>query len=451
MSATSQLSKIFSVEGRPYELSEGQAEIWDEIMLLGHIRSQIIAPTQYGKSLDVGCASLLRSASKGDRFTILAPSEKKARIIMGYAIEHVFDDSMFTQQLELDTSETLDRLRRERSRNKLTFKRGGGLQILTLDAKNKKRSIEAVMGFGGNRLILDESSLIDDVLYATVKRMMGGYEYRDTFLLEIGNPFYRNHFYRTWMGSRYHKIFIDYQRGLAEGRYSPEFIEEMREEALFDILYECKFPAEDMIDEKGYRQLLTTDQIEAAFVDQIPEDTKPTELGVDVAAGGDKNVYTTRNDDYAWKYGENRSKDTMTNVVEVQTILETYPSIEPEHVSIDDIGVGHGVTDRLRELDLRVTAIVAGAKPPNKKAQLRFKNVKAEGYWNLKQWVEAGGKIYRDAGYYELAQIRYKVDSDKLIQIEPKEELKKRMGKSPDHAESLMLTFAPRKATPGIW
>jgi hypothetical protein len=50
-----------------------------------------------------------------ERFTILAPSEKKAQIIMGYIIDHAFDSPMITQQLELDNDVSLDRLRRERS------------------------------------------------------------------------------------------------------------------------------------------------------------------------------------------------------------------------------------------------------------------------------------------------------------------------------------------------
>lgn len=451
MSATSELSKIFKVNGKPYEVTGGQAEIFDEIMLVRHLRTQIIAPTQYGKSLDVGCASLLRSASTGDRFTIMAPSEKKANIIMGYAIEHVFDDPMFTQQLELDKSETLDRLRRERSRTKLSFRRGGGLQVLTLDAKNKKRSIEAAMGFGGNRLILDESSLIDDVLYATVKRMLGGYEYSDTFLLEIGNPFYRNHFLRTWLGNRYHKIFIDFRQALAEGRYSQEFIDEMMEEALFDVLYECKFPEEDTIDDKGYRQLITEATLQQSYTDHVSSEEKPTHLGLDVGAGGDLSVFTMRNDDVSWLYGKHQSKDTMVNVTEVEAILEANPTIDPSNVFIDDIGIGHGVSDRLIEKGIPITRVVAGESPRKEKDKKRYRNIKAMAYWSTKKWLEAGGKIQRHDGYNQFLQIKYKVNSDKQIQIEPKEELKKRTGKSPDYAESLMLTFAPQKLMPGIY
>lgn len=125
------------------------------------------------------------------------------------------------------------------------------------------------MGSSVRRLILHESSLIDDVPYSTPKWMMGGYEYRDTFLLEIGNPFYRNHFRSTWHDDLYHKIFIDYRTSLAEGRYSPEFIEEMRKEALFDIVYECRFPDENEIDENGFRVLVTTDQVEGWLTDTL--------------------------------------------------------------------------------------------------------------------------------------------------------------------------------------
>jgi hypothetical protein len=260
---------------------------------------------------------------------------------MGYIIDHAFDSPMITQQLELDSDVTLDRLRRERSRNYLTFKGGGGIKTLTLDAKNGKKNIEAAMGFGGNRLILDESSLIDDVLYATVKRMLGGYPYADTFLLEIGNPFYRNHFHRTWHDPLYHKVFIDYHTGLAEGRYSPEFIEEMRKEALFDIFYECIFPDEEAVDERGYRALTTSEMIEAALTTTFVESDE-LKLDVDVAGGGDENVYMLRSATTAMIVGRNRSNDTMTTVTEVLRLMEEYPNLRAEAVFIDEFGIGRG-------------------------------------------------------------------------------------------------------------
>lgn len=370
---------------------------------------------------------------------------------MSYVIDHVFDVPEFVEQLELDRGEKLDRLKRERSKNHLTFKGGGGVQTLTLDAKNGKKNIESVMGFGSQRIVLDESSLIPDPLYATVKRMLGGYGYRDAQIFEIGNPFYRNHFYRTWHSSRYTKIFLDYNDGLREGRYSEEFIEEMREEAFFDIFYECKFPPEDVIDERGYRNLVTNDQLDVAFTDRIEiANDDELELGVDVGGGGDLNVYTLRTANYAWKESANKSSDTMTNITEIQRIKKEYPNLKDNHIFIDDTGIGHGVTDRCHELGIMVTPVTLGSSPRTKDGKSKYKNVKAESTWKMGQWIRAGGKIVENDGYRQLTWIKYKTATDKVLMIEPKQEMVKRTGKSPDYADSLMLTFADAGADPSI-
>ena len=431
------LVSIFRINDKPLELSPMQQEIFFAITDLAHPRVQIIAPTQYGKSLTVALAVLASASSMGERFVILAPSEKKAGIIMNYIIEHCFDSTIFLDALELDQSTSLDRLRRERSRTNLTFKSGGGVMVLTLDARNSKHSLESALGFGGNRLILDESSLIDDPLYSTVKRMLGGYKYKDTFLLEIGNPFYRNHFLRTWESDSYKHIFIDYHTGLKEGRYSQEFIDEMRSEAFFDVFYECKFPEENLIDAKGYRTLIASDAI--GFTEDVDK-TGELKLGADIGGGGDFNVYVLRNQKNAWIEGFNQSNDTMTNVVEIQKLLTKYPQLNAHNIFIDDIGVGRGVTDRLKELGIRANGVSVGAKP---KDTTRYKNLKAEGSWGMKMWIEAGGKLERKDQFRQISWLKYKVDTDKVLSIEPKDELKQRMGKSPDFADALVLTFMP--------
>lgn len=438
------LFHLFKLNDKPIDLSPGQEEIFNAIIDLVHPRVQILAPTQYGKSLTVSLAVLCSSVGMGDRWTILAPSEKKALIIMRYIIDHTFDDSIFVNALELDAMTSLDRLRRERSRTNITFKGGGGVQVLTLDARNSKRSVESAMGFGGNRIILDESSLVDDRLYSTVKRMLGGYPYEDTFLLEIGNPFYRNHYLRTWNSNRYHKIFIDYHQGLKEGRYSQEFIDEMGEEAFFDILYECRFPEADAIDSRGYRNLIIDESLSKAWGEG--EKKGEMSLGVDVGGGGDFNIFTLRTHEFAWVEAKNQSNDTMTNVSEVERIIEIY-GIKPDHVFIDDIGIGRGVSDRLKEKGLKVNGVSVGEKPIDKS---RFKNIKAEINWAMKRWIDQGGKIEKNDGFLQLLWIKYKVSTDRMIQLESKQELTQRSGKSPDYADSLALTFVSPPPTPSV-
>lgn len=444
-----QITKLFKIKGAELVLTSSQQKIFNLIILNSYPRNQIIAPTQYGKSLTVALAVLCRSVGKGEKFTILAPSEKKAQIIMQYIIEHCFDSPIFMDLLELEETVSLDRLRRERSRNNITFKNGGGVMTLTLDARNSKRSIEAAMGFGGNRIILDESSLIDDTLYATVKRMLGGYPYADTFLLEIGNPFYRNHFYRTWHTERYNKVFIDYKVGLAEGRYSQEFIEEMRDEAFFSVFYECLFPEEDAIDESGYRSLITNEELTKSLLanDEPIDKTGTLYLGADIAGGGDYNVFVMRTEKTAWIEAMNRSNDTMSNVAEIQRIKAKYPALRDNHIFIDDIGIGRGVTDRLKELRISANGVIAGGEPKDK---TKFLNVKAEAYWLASQWLKNGGRIERNDKFRQITWIKYKVTTDKVLQIEPKGDLKRRTGKSPDFAEAFMLSFATFPPEPNI-
>ena len=433
------LEKLFKINDKPLELSPHQRLIFESIVGQTNPRVQILAPTQYGKSLTVALAIIPAVIGTDERFVILAPTEKKARIIMDYIIEHCFDSQLFLNALELEQGVTFDRLRRERTRTHLTFKQGGGVMILTLDAKNSKRNLEAAMGFGGNRIILDESSLIPDPLYSTVKRMLGGYPYEDTFLLEIGNPFYRNHFLRTWQDDKYEKIFIDYKIGLEEGRYSQEFIDEMRHEAFFDIFYECNFPDEDIIDTRGYRILISNTLYENSLSEDIQTEGE-LRLGADIGGGGDLNVYVLRNREYAWVEGSNRSNDTMTNVVEIENIMKKYPNLKANNIFVDDIGIGRGVTDRLKEKDIKINGVSVGSPPKDK---TRYKNLKAEGSWTMKLWLENGGKLQKLNELRQITWLKYKVDTDKVLSIEPKDELKMRMGKSPDFADALMLTFMP--------
>ncbi len=60
--------------------------------------------------------------------------------------------------------------------------------------------------------------------------------------------------------------------------------------------------------------------------------------------------------------------------------------------------------------------------------------------------VVKGGKLVKDERWKQLAWIKYKISTDKVLQIEPKEDLKEREGgKSPDFFEGWMLTFSVGK------
>lgn len=432
---------MFKAKNSPLVIPPRFYELWDAIFYRHHPLVNVIAPTQDGKSMTISSATTLLTATVPIKVILLAPSEKKANIIMSYILEHATESDFISHQLELDPNDSLDRLRRERSKKHLTFKRGGGVMTLTLDARNQKRSYEAAMGFGAQVIIVDEAGLIDDQLMSTALRMLGGYSQDESCLIKIGNPFKRNHFYKSSKDPAYYQIFHDYTASIRDREngfhgFDPRFIDMMRKEAFFDVYYECKFPAEDLIDAHGFRRLMTDNELEQAM--QRNGSRKGTKrLGVDIGGGGDANAYVIRTDGQLWLHGMNNSADTMQNVVEIQKIMKS-ENILAEHIFVDDIGIGRGVTDRLAELGINVNSVNVGTKPNEDK----YQNLKAEINWMLRQWIVAGGCVENKKEFNELLEIKYKENTSGKLMMESKEELRKRGVKSPNVADAAALTFA---------
>ena len=438
MTDLNKIVKLFKDDyGNLLVLTPGQLGILKIILKREPKRSAIKCATQYGKSLTIALGILLRLVVFPDRWAIIGATKSKAGIIQGYIIQHIFDDPFFWSQLEIDMP--LERLKRERSRERLTFREGGEVRIYTADVRNRKNLGESLIGFGAPNVIEDDSALIDDDIHALVMRMIGGH--KDNFLMQIGNPFRRNHFLRAFQSDRYHKITIDYKQGVQEGRFSPEFIEEMRKEAFFKVLYECEFPQLGEIDEQGWSVLLTDKEVEQAMYKNLDAVRGEKKLGVDIGRGGNYTVFVLRTDNYAKILEKNRDPDLMAQVGRIKRIMES-ESVSPENVFIDDVGVGGGVTDRLKEQEYEVEAVKEGEKAQDSE---KFVNVRAEAYWELRKWILEGGALGKNEDWYQLCEIRYKEDSSSRLKIESKEEMRKKGLDSPDVADALMLTFGKER------
>ena len=428
-------------KGDPFKLSDSQADIFLCIFLRLHPRNEVIAPTQFGKSSTVAMALILRSQAFAEDWAIVTGEMPKSMIIMEKVIQHLFDHPDLYGQLELDPNENLDRLRKNRTRQHLSWTRGGSVRVFTADARNRQRTKSALSGFGSPNIIEDEASLVENDVQAMIMRMLGGHQ--DNFLLKIGNPWQPNpnHFYKTWYQSNYNRIFIDYKMALKEGRYTEEFIEEMRQMPFFDVLYECKFPPEDAVLEGGWRKIITEREVQNAFVPVETNIIQTAEgkgrLGVDIGRGVNKTVFCLRYDNIAEIIERNTDKDLMAQVGKIKAFMDQY-NISSSNVFIDDVGVGGGVTDRMTELGYAVVGIREGGRAED---AVRFSNVRAEMYWNAAEWIKKGGKLVKHQGFMQMALINVKEDSSSKLRVEPKSELLKRGVESPDDADALSLTF----------
>ena len=81
-----------------------------------------------------------------------------------------------------------------------------------------------------------------------------------------------------------------------------------------------------------------------------------------------------------------------------------------------------------------------------------YVNAKAEAYWTLREWLERGriSGLTDEETQAQLAGIRYRHTAAGRVEIESKEDAKKRGQASPDRAEAVVMAFArivPRQQT----
>lgn len=428
--------------GQPFELTDGQAEIFEVIVKRKYPRVHCISYTQFGKSDTVAMAVLTRITTYPEKWAIVAPSNKKAHIIMSYLIGHIFDNEYTTALFEVEKGENIDRIRRERSKDRLTFKLPNGQisEVFTLSSEGKRTKdlLDALMGFSSPNIIIDESSLIDDIQIVGILRMLGGHA--DNFLFEIGNAMRRNHFFKDSLNPKYHHINIDCYRGLQEGRITQEFIDEMRAKPMFSMLYENQFPPQDAVDNAGYAPLYSDIELQGKIKENI-ELFGELRMGCDVAGeGANYSVITLRGRNGAKILYRENNPDTM-NFVGV--IASMYAKYKPRRIYIDKVGIGKPVFDRLQELpemvnnDGRVViGVMAGEQAEDKD---NFFNKRAEMFWRQREWIQTAQLEGND--WMDLLDIRYKVQSDKKIKIKSKDEMIREGIVSPDVADALSLTF----------
>jgi len=167
--------------------------------------------------------------------------------------------------------------------------------------------------------------------------------------------------------------------------------------------------------------------------------TPPNELGMDVGGGGDSSTVAQRRGGYVRILWEDQNPDTMQTCGRALADLEaTGASV----LKVDKIGIGRGVVDRGLELAKSVVGINVGEGASDNTSYL---NLRAELWWMVRELFEANA-IDIDEGDTrladELVSIRFFRTSSGKIQIESKDQAKKRGISSPNRADALMLAIA---------
>ncbi len=187
--------------------------------------------------------------------------------------------------------------------------------------------------------------------------------------------------------------------------------------------------------------LIDPEKVAEARKSTLTDKGKPLILGVDAARKGDRTCITLRQGRHWIKTWVYRDMNEMRLVGIVARLIN---ELGIAKVFID-VAHGYGTMDRLHELDYEdiVLGVHFGSKADN---ETRYTNKRAEMAGSLRDWFETEGgtripddeEIGVDLG----AVPDFKETSSNLLQLESKDNIKKKFGKSPDIFDSAMLTFA---------
>lgn len=309
-------------------------------------------------------------------------------------------------------------------------------------------------------VILDEACGIPSWLWTAVETITTGNQCR---ILAIGNPDDPNSHFRKLCGNE-SPGWSPYQISCFD---SPNFTGEEVPEELKDLLTSTQW-AEDRKNEWGEDNPLYIAKVMGKFptdhpwsvvrlsdlyacrIADIPRaqhELVPVQLGVDVGGGGDETVIRERRGMVAgreWCERSDKPESIARNVLHALNVTGATA------VAVDSIGVGAGLVGELRNLKelgahgARVYGVNVAERARD--ASLYF-NLRSQLWWECgrlaaeQRAMDLSQMENADKTIAQLLEPHYQHDLKGRIKVEPKDDIIKRIGRSPDNADALLLAY----------
>ena len=325
-------------------------------------------------------------------------------------------------------------------------------ELLTLSLKTKNGEAFAVAsdkpdlieGAHASTLlyVLDEAKAIAPAIWDGIE---GAFSTGNCYALAISTPgarsgrFYEIHRHAPGLED-WHTRHIKLEEAIAAGRVSQEWVEARKRQwgedsPVFQARVLGEFP------EQNEDALFSLSWIEAAREREL-QPAGESIAGLDVARfGSDDSALVVRQGACVLSIETWQGQDLMMTTGRVKAA--------GVHANIDIIGIGSGVYDRLREQHHPCTSINVSAAAEDTE---HFANLRAEMYWKLRERFQQGeidltrlSRAHYDRLSGELTAMQFKYTSTGKIILESKDEMKKRLGYSPDLADALALVFLVKK------
>lgn len=322
---------------------------------------------------------------------------------------------------------------------------------------------ESMAGFSGPEMlfIADEASGVATTIFEAIE---GNRAADGTKLLMTGNPTQTSGtFFEAFTKKRdlYHPdalIHISSEEtpnitGEEEpipGLAGPKWLEKKRKDwGVNDPRYQVRvlgnFPSRDPYAVIPFEAILKAHERWAVL--DAPPINELLHIGVDVARfGDDDSVIQPRRGCWCPKPNVIHGQDTKAIAQMVRIVAKSLRrGSEPIRVKVDGIGVGAGVVDELRDkeanekagVELEVVDINVSEVADD---QDKYPNLRSQLWFDAAKWIETEAALEPDDEVEsDLLAPRYTFDPKARQVVESKKEIKKRIGRSPDRADALVL------------
>lgn len=304
-------------------------------------------------------------------------------------------------------------------------------------------------------VILDESGGIDEWLWNAAETITTSDQCR---ILAIGNPDDPSSHFASVAnpGSTWQRHFISvFDSPNFTGEQVPPYLNDVlvtrnwvddkrhqwgEESALWISKIEGRFPE---IDEFAVVPLSWVNKANERWQERQAEDDY-TVWGVDIARfGADKSVIAKRVGNYIEKLESFTKLDTRGMTERVKFRMQ-----EGDSAVIDVVGLGAGVFDNLAADGFEVEGFNAGERTDvtDQSGELAFSNVRSAAWWNVREMLDPNNNPTlalppEEMLTADLIAPRWKPTAGGKIQIESKDEIRKRIGRSTDYGDAVIQSL----------
>lgn len=162
-------------------------------------------------------------------------------------------------------------------------------------------------------------------------------------------------------------------------------------------------------------------------------------LGVDVAdsINGDKAAIAEGKGEYLYSIQDFSCSDAnQLGKRDVYRIMKE-KNILPENIGVDGVGVGAGTINALKELGIKVANLKGSAAPLLLNTTEEFNNLRSQMWWQMREDLRNGiiGIVNDQQLINDLSSPEWSVKNGNIV-VEGKEEIKKRLGRSPNKGDA---------------